>query len=195
MKLRSHLLALTVVLSSCALFHPPAPPSPEDPSNRFPSVHERDALPMGGEGQPFELDGVSLRALSIAANDFLPPSGNPTSCVQRQEAHRYRVLRQGDILFVRISLDPARCEHTSLDGGVKYAISTEGRILRRLFDGEPESITPEALALEPSTLVTPSQLGATAAPPATGLPPSWFDGGTPDASTAPDGGVYPSDGG
>jgi hypothetical protein len=32
-----------------------------------------------------------------------------------------------------------------LDGGVKYAISTDGRILMRLFAGEPETPTaPEA---------------------------------------------------
>ena len=85
------------------------------------------------------------------------------------------VIRQGDILFVQISLDPALCADTALDGGVKYAIRTDGRILRRLFDGEPESLEPEPPAKEPSTHVSSSQVGATAVPRATGLPSSWFD--------------------
>ncbi|WNG29411.1 hypothetical protein F0U62_39535 [Cystobacter fuscus] len=193
-------LALTVFLSSCALFHPAAPRSPEDPSIQFPSFHERFATPVGGEGQTYELDGVTLRALSIAARDFLPSGGAQASCADKPEALRYRFIRQGEIIFVQISLNSAVCEHAILDGGVKYAIHTDGRILRRLFDGEPEALPPESdPAQVPPSAAAPvptSQVGSTSAPPAAGLPASWFDGGTPDAgSPGADGGVQTPDAG
>ncbi|KFA91823.1 hypothetical protein [Archangium violaceum] len=56
------------------------------------------------------------------------------------------MIRRGDIIFVYISEDPEYCgrKYPALDSGVKYAISTEGRILRRLLDGQPERpIEPE----------------------------------------------------
>lgn len=86
------------------------------------------------------LDGVTLQALRIAADDFLPLSAQTRTCAETQAAHDYEVRREGDIIFVRIAENPARCgeKFHSLDGAVRYAISTDGRILRRVLDGEPE---------------------------------------------------------
>lgn len=193
------LLALTVLLSSCAFFQRAAPPLQEDLSIRFPSFHEPLAGD-GGAGQPLDVEGVTLRALTVAANDFLPLKAGERPCWEKQEAHRYRVLRQGDIVFVFIFLDPAACGHSVLDGGVKYAIHVDGRILRRLFDGEPEALAADSgTAGEPSsegTLVPSSQVGSTPAAPASGLPASWFDGGVPGTGMAQtDGGVRTPDAG
>lgn len=188
MRLRNLPLALTVVLSSCALLQKPAPQ--EDASIRFPDFHERFATTLGEQGKPYELDGATLRAITIAANDFTPPKGRDRQCWEKQESHRYRIIRQGDIIFVRISTDPVACEHKVLvlDAGATYAISTEGRILRRLFDGEPEELSPESHEAgeqeSQGILVPDSQVGATSAGTAPDLPASWFDGGSPD----PDGG-------
>jgi hypothetical protein len=85
------------------------------------------------------VDGPTLQALRIAADDFLPPSTKPRPCSETQAAHDYEVSREGDIIFVRISENPERCggKYHSLDGAVRYAISKDGRILRRVLDGEP----------------------------------------------------------
>jgi hypothetical protein len=57
-------------------------------------------------------------------------------------AHRYRVIRQGDTIFVRIDDNPEFCgvRYVSLGTGVPYAISAEGRILRRVFDGQADQL-------------------------------------------------------
>jgi hypothetical protein len=209
-------LALTIILSSCVLFQKPA--QQEDTSIRFPNFHETFATIIGEQGKPYELDGVTLRAITIAANDFIPPNYKSRWCWERQESHSYRVIRQGDIIFVQISSNPRACEPSviPLDGGVKYAISTDGRILRRLFDGEPEDLSPNADEQEtrgtpvPDSLVGSTHWGKTDP----NLPSWWFDGGTrrpasespptaspaapdsPDAgSPVPDGGIHVPDGG
>jgi hypothetical protein len=86
------------------------------------------------------IDGVTLQALRIAADDFLPPSDQSRQCSDTQAAHDYEVIRDGDIIFIRIAENPERCgrKHPALDGAARYAISTDGRILRRVLDGEPE---------------------------------------------------------
>lgn len=112
----------------------------DDTSIRFPSFFENEAVEVGASGKLYELDGVTLRALAIAANDFLPPGGVDRPCEYRQEAQRYRILRQERIIFIYILPDHEHCgAPMPLDGGVRYAISTEGRILRRIFDGQPEA--------------------------------------------------------
>jgi len=83
-------------------------------------------------------------------NDFLPPGGENPPCRDRPEAHRYRAVRQADILFVQIEDDDAFCglKYLSLDRGAPYAIRTDGRILRRSFGAEPNPapvpVTPDA---------------------------------------------------
>lgn len=115
----------------------------------------------------YSLDGVTLQALTIATNDFIPKPAEETLCWRKPAAHRYRFIRQGDIIFVRIDANTTACslDYGLLDYGVQYAISTEGRILRRLYDGEPED--PSALPpmdMEPrdsKSLVDPSKVGDT----------------------------------
>ena len=214
MRLRNLPLALTIILSSCALFQKPAPRE-EDTSVRFPDFRQHFATTLGEQGKPYELDGATLSAISIAANDFIPPGYKGRSCWDRQEAQLYRVIRQGDIIFVDISTNPAACGHGAipLDGGAKYAISIDGRILRRLFDGEPEDLSPAPEAEEQGTPFPDSQVGRVWGKTDPNLPSSWFDGGTrpppsespptplpdsgsPDAgSLVPDGGVQPPDAG
>ncbi|QRK10956.1 hypothetical protein JQX13_13325 [Archangium violaceum] len=113
----------------------------EDPSIRFPRFHEHAPFRVETDGGTLELDGTVLRAIQIAADDFLPPGAKNPPCWATQAAHTYRVIRQDDIVFVRIDEDPERCgqQVMALDSGAQYAISSDGRILRRLFDGQPES--------------------------------------------------------
>jgi hypothetical protein len=141
MKTRIPLLVLGCALVGCPLRPGPRPvPVENDRSIVFPQFFEQPAVELGAQGVPFELDGVVLQALMIAANDFLPPSARERACGDRQEAHRYQVIRQGSVIFVRIEEDAAFCGggYVSLDSGARYAISTDGRILRRVLDGAPE---------------------------------------------------------
>lgn len=116
----------------------------DDRSIVFPPFFECTPVEVGAPGQPYQLDGVTLKAISIAANDFLPPERANTPCFDRQEAHSYRVIRQGEIIFVRIDEIPEYCgrKHGGLDSGARYAISTDGRILRRILDGMEEYTGP-----------------------------------------------------
>jgi hypothetical protein len=199
-------LLVLIVLSSC-MRNPSVPPAlDEDTSIVFPEFYDRFAVVVGKEqGQPYELDGVTLRAITIAANDFIPPTSKERPCWQRQEAHFYRVIRRGDIIFVDISWNSQYCKvgFGILDGGVRYAISTDGRILRRLFDGEPEGPvgpeSPDAGEQEfKGTPVPLSSLGTIYGEPVpNALPPGWWDGGVgpaspgprPPQSSSPDGGT------
>lgn len=196
MRTKSLLISLALaVLSGCALFPNAAPP--EDMSIRFPAFRERAATLLSEAGQPYELDGALLRALSIAANDFNPPKDRNQGCWEKPEAHRYRVIRQADIVFVQISLDPKTCGAGILDGGVKYAIRlSDGRILRRLFDGEPENLDELPGPSVTDTTVPASEVGSTSAPIASDLPSSWFkDGGVDVGSSSPTDGGQERDGG
>lgn len=171
---------LAVILTGCIRSHAPHPVSVgNDRSIIFPNFFEHSPTKVGSEQQAYELDGTLLRAIRIAADDFLPPGGDDQPCWDRQEAHRYRVIRQGDIIFVRITEDVDYCglSYVSVDSGAKYAISTDGRILRRLVGAEPEN---------PSTPQTPDA-GVPGASSESGLSPlqqpappdAGTDGGSP----------------
>jgi hypothetical protein len=92
------------------------------------------------------------------------------------------VVRQGDVIFIRIDEDPKACGRTqsALDSGASYAIHRDGRILRRLIDGQPDVAKTEDAGV-PST---PGEPGSTS-PEALGdgpsqfLPRSWQDAGSP----------------
>jgi len=128
-----------------------AHPIDEDPSIVFPSFYEQAPVRVGVEKEIFELDGKALRAIQLAANDFLPPDAKNPPCWATQEAHTYRVLRQGELLFVRIDEDPSSCgrEIPALHSGAQYAISLDGRILRRLVDGQPDDTALEERGSSP----------------------------------------------
>ncbi|MCP3136976.1 hypothetical protein [Pyxidicoccus xibeiensis] len=157
-------------------------PLDEDPSIVFPKFFSQPAQRVGASGIIHDLDGVTFQALRVAADDFLPVPSRSGACWERQAAHRYRVIREADIIFVRIDMDPAACDLKvlPLDSGVEYAISLDGRILRRRFDGEPQSATevPDAGASidagEPGPV---SPVGATWGEPAPDIPRAWLDGG------------------
>ncbi|MFP2927415.1 hypothetical protein ACLESO_19890 [Pyxidicoccus sp. 3LG] len=183
--LRSFLFILAVVLFSCTRNQGWRPaPFEEDTSIIFPAFFEREAVQVGALEQSYDFDGVMLRAIAIAANDFLPPDSRERSCWNRQESYRYRVIRQGEVVFVHISADAEHCTPgpRMLDGGAKYAISSDGRILRRVFDGQPE----QPLVPEPVDAGAPEAPADASIPvgdttwgePLHPLPSRWLDGGT-----------------
>lgn len=201
-------LILAVAASSCVR-NPCSPPSPlmGGLSINFPEFHDQPAIQVGETSAPYQLDGVMLRALMIAANDFIPPNSEERQCLFRQESQFYRVIRQGDIVFVQISYNPAACETKFgvLDGGARYAISTDGQILKRLIGIEPDGFPHEEPSGE-SIPVPDSMVGSSLAEPNwDALPPSvrrrMQDAGMepsspgPDPSASSDGGVPVVDGG
>ncbi|HSP81988.1 MAG TPA: hypothetical protein VLQ93_25935 [Myxococcaceae bacterium] len=167
----------------------------------FPEFYERMAIMVDRPGEIYDLDGEILRAITIAANDFSPPDDKAQPCWKRQESQRYRAIRQGDIIFVQIYLDPMSCgrKYWILDGGVEYAISTDGRILRRRFDGEePYEPPDDGDGGVRGTLVPASEVGRTDWPGTSpAIPLSWLDAGTyyprPETPPAPDAGSPPLD--
>lgn len=120
----------------------------QDPAIVFPPFSARAPVRIGAEAGPFAIDGRVLRALQIAADDFLPLGRKNPPCWATQEAHTYRVIRQNEVVFVRIDENPAACgrELPALHSGARYAVSLEGRLLRRLLDGQPDTTRPEASA-------------------------------------------------
>lgn len=141
----SLLLLLSVASAGCLRHFFRRPVAVEDDrSIVFPQFFERAPVEVGTPGQPYQLDGVTLRAIAIAADDFLPPAGAQAPCFDRQEAHVYRVIRRDDVIFVRIDENPGYCgqKYGGLDSGAKYAISTDGRILRKVLDGMEEYTGP-----------------------------------------------------
>jgi hypothetical protein len=202
MRMSSLPLLLIASLWGCVRSPSPAPVRvEEDTSIHFPQFFDRAAVEVGAQGAPYELDGVTLRALAIAANDFLPPGNKNRPCEYRQEAQHYRVLRQGDIIFIYILPDYEYCgDPRPLDGGARYAISTDGRILRRLFDGEPEEplqpIDLDAGGWVPARPGVPSGYDELLKTPPS-RPPERRDGGAdaplslppPAPAPAPDGGL------
>jgi hypothetical protein len=199
-----HLIpGLAVILGSCVWF-PSSRPAPleEDGSIVFPRFFERSTVELGADGQPYELDGAVLRAVMIAANDFLPPSSKKQPCWKRQEAHRYQIIRQGDIVFVRIDDDLESCglQYVSLDTGATYAISTGGRILRRMFDGQPGAEPFHPDLLDAGSQGSPAEVGVPAPVDEPSRPleaGAQQDGGSeplpstpvPAGSSSPDGGA------
>jgi hypothetical protein len=126
------------VLGCARAFMAAPPPVVDDPSIVFPQFFEQEPVQVGAQGQPFLMEGVVLRALTVAADDFLPPEGVDQPCARRRASHVFRVITREDVVFIRIDEDPVACgeaRSTRLDSGVRYAISRDGRILRRVLDG------------------------------------------------------------
>jgi hypothetical protein len=192
--MRSRLLLAVILLSSCMRSSRLASREDEDTSIVFPNFHEQFAVRVGEPGRPYELDGVTLRALTIALDELYPPGSKDQSCWSRPEAHRYRVIRQDDIIFVEISPQPGSCEGglLLLDSGARFAIHADGRILRRHFDGEPggpfDLKAPDAGTPGPVGESYPaSQVGTVWGKEIT-LPSRALDGGTRTSPGTGDGG-------
>jgi len=210
------ILLSALILSNC-LRNPagaPVPEETEDKSIIFPEFYAEFPVVVGESAAPYEMDGVTLRALMIAANDYIPPSSQPRECWQTQEGQEYRVIRRGDIIFVQIGVNLRYCKPKFMvfDDGMRYAISTDGRILRRLATGEPDGsrLIPsdagvrkfEPLSKEEMEFILSGQ-GAPSF-----IPPQWQkDGGrpaslepqphpaeAPDGGTSGDGGSSPGSG-
>lgn len=174
MRATSLLLGLAAILTSCSWLRLQRQNPPEDKTIVFPRFSEHSAIKVGSGEGPYELDGVALQAIMIAARDFLPPPEKDQPCRDRLEAHRYRVIRRGDIIFVQIEDDDEFCglKYLSLDTGAKYAISTDGRILRHIVGTEPEEAEQQDGGTDPMPMGPPS------------TPPSDPDGGSPSARDA-----------
>ncbi|KFE69166.1 hypothetical protein DB31_7068 [Hyalangium minutum] len=104
------------------------------------------------------------------------------------------MIRQGDIIFVSVSFNFSFCRPTiwALDDGARYAISTDGRILRRLVGIEPDGF-PREEPPRPSIPVPNHLVGA----PFEEIRAYYRDAGIPFPGESPaDGGVpVPPDGG
>ncbi|MBN9685302.1 MULTISPECIES: hypothetical protein [unclassified Corallococcus] len=138
MKRSASLLLLGLVAAGCArAFVAGTDPVEDDRSIVFPQFFEQAPLQVGTADQPVVLDGAVLRALTLAADDYLPPDRPDMPCTERRTSHVFRVIQSEDIVFVRIDVDPLACvgSRPGLDSGGRYAISRDGRILRRLLDG------------------------------------------------------------
>ncbi|MGE6756834.1 hypothetical protein ACQKGO_02375 [Corallococcus interemptor] len=96
---------------------------------------------MGADAQAYVLDGHLLRAVQVAVEDFFPKQSKDTPCWGQPEAYRYRVIHQGDIFFILIHEAPEACgsAFVGVDTGARYAVSLDGRILRRSVGAEPEA--------------------------------------------------------
>lgn len=113
----------------------------DDPSIRFPAFFERFPIKVGTREEPYQLTGEMLRALSIAEEDYLPPATQDTPCPSRRESQFYRVIQQQGIYFIYIYENHTYCglKYPVRHSGAKYAVSADGRILRRLIGDQPES--------------------------------------------------------
>jgi hypothetical protein len=161
---------------------PEPAPLEEDESIVFPNIHEQAAVHVGSSGAPYELEGVVLKAIMVATNHFRPLSAEEQPCWARQEAYRYRVIRQENVIFVEISEDLEFCgmDYISLDSGATYAISVDGRILRRITGAHPDRVV-RAPAFDAG--FPQEHDGGASAPPTVPSPASPYtpDGGAPQA--------------
>lgn len=153
--------------------------------------------PFDGNAQI--IDGATLQALRLAADDFILSSADARACAATQASHLYRFMRRGDIIFVEIERDPAACggQGHALDGAGRYAISKDGRILRRVLDGDGTNTWPDdagSWTVLPTTPTGWPVVDDTANVDVQYLPP-WqlVDGGLPDSGAAS--ATLPSDAG
>ena len=180
---------MTALLMGCVRAQPLSRPcSWRNPSIVFPVFSEESVVEVQPSARPYVLEGALLQALSVATNDFLPQASKDVPCQDRPEAHRYRVLRQGDLFFIHISEDPAACGRTfpSLDSGAWYAISLEGRIRRRVVDGMPMALPSDASVDAGPPEVVPAEPGVAPA-----LDSVWNRPEQPWPEELRDGGVMP----
>ncbi|NTX09899.1 hypothetical protein HUA74_27270 [Myxococcus sp. CA051A] len=188
--MRRLLVPWLLLVAGCPRAMPPRPID-VDPALRFPEFFAQPARGMEDSGSALELDGVVLKALMLAANDFLPSGNQGKHCWERQDARLFRFIREGDIIFIRMDVDPSACDGKvlPLDSGAAYAVHVDGRILRRVFDGEPGSgMDLESLDAgtreDAGPLTVDAPVGSTWGAPSDTTPARWLDGGVLDAGTS-----------
>ena len=148
--MRTFLPSLTALLLVTCMRSPAAhpPPPQHDESIRFPKALKSPGLRLGQSEQRVRMDGAIVQAMMVAAKDFIPPHSENFPCWTKPADFLFDVIREGDIIFVAISPDyfiqGCELEPAPMDWGAKYAISTDGRILRRMDDGydEPDWTSP-----------------------------------------------------
>lgn len=175
MKTKTLFLVLAVGFAACVRRPSPPPvPREDDPSIALPNFHGQPVVEVGAEGQAYALDGAVLRALMIATNDYMPPGVEERPCWESPRAHRYRVIRQGDIIFIDIEEDLEACglQYILLHSGVTYAISLDGRILRRVAGSSPEAMSIPGLPNEDASPPVPPDPPTDAGIPGSGPPPA-----------------------
>jgi hypothetical protein len=135
---RTLIISVAILLSGC-IRKPQqfATPSENDTSVLFPVSVGRGLVEIEAEKATYDLDGEILRALMIAGSDYIPSGIRNPPCWARLESLDYRFTRRGDVIFVYVSEDFAHCgsKLIPMHSGAKYAISKDGRILRRVIDG------------------------------------------------------------
>ncbi|HYO59121.1 hypothetical protein [Archangium sp.] len=137
------LFVFSIVLSGCVRKPEPfSTPAESDNSIIFPLSVGNGLVEVKARENTYVLDGEVLRALMVVSNDLFPPGVSNLPCRSRQEAHTYRFTRRGDIIFVYVDEDLAHCgrRFIAMDSGAKYAISKDGRILRRVIGSEPDHV-------------------------------------------------------
>ncbi|NOK33849.1 hypothetical protein D7W79_33335 [Corallococcus exercitus] len=171
MAIKRFMLPAVLLLAGCLRPTPTREAWTNDTSIEFPRFFEQPAVEAAADGGMVELGGNVLRALDVAAADFLGPQDANTPCVDRRESHRYRVMQQQGILFIRIDEDPRACglSAPALDSGAQYAVGSDGRILRRLRDGEPDGSRVPTDA-GPGIPVPTSEVGRSFDPPDGSVP-------------------------
>lgn len=121
--------------------------SPDAGSAAESKAREPFSFPDVDELQPGDvrLDGAGYHALRVAIEDLLPPGRKPppgdlARCLDDEASYHYQVQRRGELYFIRIVLLPERCDPRGVyvDGGVRYVVSADGRILRKRYDGQPD---------------------------------------------------------
>ncbi|WP_158501701.1 hypothetical protein [Vitiosangium sp. GDMCC 1.1324] len=145
MTLRELILSAAILFCGCVRRPEPfSTPSANDNSIIFPLSTGGGFVEVNARQGTYEMDGEVLRALMVVANDLFPPRASTQNlpCWARQEAHTYRFTRRENIIFVYVDEDLAYCGRTvhAMDSGAKYAISKDGRILRRVIGSEPDHV-------------------------------------------------------
>ena len=127
---------LLLPLASCALLKGPTRPVYAPPAEaakvEFPLVVPEEAV---------TLDGVTIRAINLAFEDFLPwdrepPRGTAPGdvCFYKRDSYDVMAWRGSEgVMFVSIYLRPETCDHSPgplLDVGTRYAVDVQAwRIL------------------------------------------------------------------
>jgi hypothetical protein len=175
MTVREWILPVIIALSGCAR----APgtlstPVENDLSIIFPVSTGQGLVTVGERGMTYQLDGEVLRALRLVEQDLFPPVGSERPCWANPEAHTYRFTRQGDIIFVYVEEDLAYCHRQApaMDSGAKYAISVDGRILRRVVGSEPDHGVWRLKTPEGGTVIVITEPGVVPGPKALETPDS-----------------------
>ena len=88
---------------------------------RCPNFYAAIPTRLGADGGIFEFDDLLVQALQVATQDFFD---DLPVCAAGRPVTKYRVTRQGDIVFVKIEGAPEKC-------GASYAIDATGKILHR----------------------------------------------------------------